>query len=229
MHNETRNYSPTEDEALRERRAFMVDRQLKRRGIRSEAVLRAMLEVPREVFVPLEERDRAYEDCALPLPHGQTISQPYMVARSVELATLSETDVVLEVGLGSGYQAAVMSRLCAQVVGVEIIPELATGAQRALASLGYRNVVVRVADGSIGYPPFAPYDAIVVAAGAPQVPEQLVEQLKLGGRLVIPVGGETQTLSVVTRTASGTVTRDYDACVYVPLRGVAGRRDSDSH
>lgn len=227
MHSETRNYTPTEDEELRNRRAFMVDRQLKRRGIRSEAVLRAMLEVPREVFVPAEERDRAYEDCALPLPHGQTISQPYMVARSVELAALSETDVVLEVGLGSGYQAAVMSRLCAKVVGVEIIPELAAGAQRALASLDYRNVVVRVADGSVGYPPFAPYDAIVVAAGAPRVPEQLIEQLKPGGRLVIPVGGETQTLSVVTRTESGTVTRDYDACVYVPLRGVAGRRDSE--
>lgn len=207
---------------LRENRTRMIDKQLKRRGIHAEAVLQAMREVPREVFVPSDDRDRAYEDCALPLPYGQTISQPYMVARSVELAALTPSDNVLEVGLGSGYQAAVMSRLCDRVVGVEIISELATGAQRALRSLGYDNVLVRVGDGSIGFPPFAPYDAIVVAAGAPRVPEQLIAQLKVGGRLVIPVGGETQTLSVITRTESGSVTRDYDACVYVPLRGAAG-------
>ena len=113
------------------------------------------------------------------------------------------------------------------MIGVEIIPELAAGAQRALDTLGYDNVTVRVADGSIGYRAFAPYDAIVVAAGAPKVPEQLVEQLKIGGRLVIPVGEDTQTLTVITRTAAGTVARDYDACVYVPLRGAAGKRDSD--
>jgi protein-L-isoaspartate(D-aspartate) O-methyltransferase len=219
-------HSELHDQDANEWRSRMVERQLKRRGIRAEAVLEAMREVPREQFVPIDERDRAYEDCALPLPYGQTISQPYMVARSVELAALSPTDNVLEVGLGSGYQAAVMSRLCDRVIGVEIIPELAASAQRALRSLGYDNVIVRVADGSIGYRPFAPYDAIVVAAGAPQVPAQLLEQLKVGGRLVIPVGGETQTLSVITRTPSGSVTRDYDACVYVPLRGAAGHHDA---
>jgi len=224
MHSDTHDQELQSDaDALR---AHMVERQLRRRGISSPAVLDAMREVPREVFVPSAEQDRAYDDCALPLPHGQTISQPYMVARCVELAALRDSDVVLEVGLGSGYQAAVMSRLCAQVVGVEIIADLAAGAQRALSTLGYDNVRVRVGDGSVGYRPFAPYDAIVVAAGAPRVPDELIEQLKVGGRLVIPVGDETQILSVITRTASGTVTRDYDACVYVPLRGAAGRHDA---
>jgi len=206
-------------------RTRMVEAQLRARGIRDEAVLAAMRTVPRELFVPRQERARAYEDGALPLPHGQTISQPYMVARAIELARLSSSDVVLEVGLGSGYQAAVMSRLCARVVGVEIIPELAARAERTLARLGYDNVVTRVADGSLGREEFAPYNAIVVAAGALEVPSQLVQQLAPGGRLVIPVGSPVQTLSVITRTATGTVTQDYDRCVYVPLRGAAGRQD----
>lgn len=204
------------------KRIQMVERQLMRRGIRSPAVLAAMREVPREQFVPEHERAKAYEDSALPLPHGQTISQPYMVARSVELAQLKLTDTVLEVGLGSGYQAAVMSRLCARVVGVEIIAELADTAQRTLSRLGYDNVVVRVADGSIGYPPFAPYDAIVVAAGADTVPDQLIEQLKPDGRLIIPVGPGVQTLTVITRTPTGIAQEQYDQCMYVPLRGAAG-------
>jgi len=206
-------------------RAEMIEHQLRERGIHHPRVLQAMQTVPREVFVPSEDRARAYDDCALPLPHGQTISQPYMVARTVELAQLTSSDVVLEVGLGSGYQAAVMSRLCARVIGLEIIPELATMAQRALSKLNYDNVLVRVADGSVGYREHAPYDAIVVAAGAPTVPHQLVDQLRLGGRLVIPVGTRTQTLSVLTRTRSGVVTKAYDPCVYVPLRGAAGRKD----
>jgi protein-L-isoaspartate(D-aspartate) O-methyltransferase len=124
-----------------------VEQQLVRRGIEDSKVLAAMREVPREAFVPEEERDNAWNDCALPLAHGQTISQPYMVARSVELARLRPTDTVLEVGLGSGYQAAVMSRLCARVIGVEIIPALAHGAEQTLRSVGYDNVVVRISDG----------------------------------------------------------------------------------
>jgi protein-L-isoaspartate(D-aspartate) O-methyltransferase len=203
----------------------MVEEQLHARGIRDEAVLNAMRTVPRELFVPRDQRARAYDDGALPLPHGQTISQPYMVARAIELARLSPSDVVLEVGLGSGYQAAVMSRLCARVVGVEIIPELAARARRTLARLAYDNVEVRVADGSLGCEEFAPYDAIVVAAGALDVPSQLVQQLATGGRLVIPVGSPVQTLCVLTRTEGGIVTDTYDKCVYVPLRGAAGHRD----
>jgi protein-L-isoaspartate(D-aspartate) O-methyltransferase len=205
-------------------RATMVERQLRQRGLRDSAVLAAMQSVPRDAFVPEEERDYAYSDNALPLGHGQTISQPYMVARALELAKLRPDSRVLEVGLGSGYQAAVMSRLCAQVIGIELVPELADRARRTLASLGFDNVEVQVGDGSLGYPPGAPYDAIVVAAGAPNVPQPMIDQLRVGGRLVIPVGEEhLQTLSVITRTADGCETLHFDSCVYVPLRGVAGR------
>lgn len=204
------------------RRAHMVEQQLMRRGIQDPRVLAAMREVPREAFVPEEERDKAWDDCALPLAHGQTISQPYMVARSVELARLRPSDVVLEVGLGSGYQTAVMSRLCARVVGVEIIAALAQGAEQTLRAVGYDNVVVRISDGSVGLPEFAPYDCIMVAAGASTVPEQLIEQLKPDGRLIIPVGQPMQTLTVITRTSDGILKQEFDQCMYVPLRGAAG-------
>jgi protein-L-isoaspartate(D-aspartate) O-methyltransferase len=205
-------------------RATMVEHQLRRRGIENSAVLAAMQSVPREAFVPEARRGQAYADNALPIGFGQTISQPYMVARAAELAQLSPGDRVLEVGLGSGYQAAVLSRLCAHVTGIEIVPELAERAARTLAALGFDNISVQTGDGSLGYAPDAPYDAIVVAAGAPRVPEALLAQLGLGGRLVIPVGDETlQTLSVITHTQHGDETREYDACVYVPLRGAAGR------
>jgi protein-L-isoaspartate(D-aspartate) O-methyltransferase len=207
----------------RERREHMVEHQLVRRGIRDPRVLAAMRDVPREAFVPEAERARAWDDCALPLAHGQTISQPYMVARSVELAQLRPSDLVLEVGLGSGYQAAVMSRLCARVIGVEIIAALAHTAEQTLRTVGYDNVSVRVSDGSVGLPELAPYDCIMVAAGAPSVPGQLVEQLKLDGRLIIPVGQPMQTLTVLTRTAQGVVKQEFDQCMYVPLRGAAGR------
>jgi protein-L-isoaspartate(D-aspartate) O-methyltransferase len=206
-------------------RSEMVQNQLQERGIRSPAVLAAMQAVPRELFVPSTERNQAYDDCALPLLYGQTISQPYMVARAAELAGLAPSDSVLEVGLGSGYQAAVLSRLCARVISLEIIAELTSVAARTLSQLGYDNVQVRTCDGSLGYAEAAPYDAIIVAAAAPAVPNALVEQLKLGGRLVIPVGSKTQKLSVITRTAQGARTATYDACVYVPLRGAAGRHD----
>jgi protein-L-isoaspartate(D-aspartate) O-methyltransferase len=204
-------------------RARMVEHQLVRRGVEDKSVLEAMRSVPREAFVPEAERGKAWDDCALPLPHAQTISQPYMVARSLELAQLTAADNVLEVGLGSGYQAAVMSRLCARVVGVEIIPELANTAKQTLADLGYDNVLVHAGDGSVGLLAYAPYDCIIVAAGAPTVPEQLVEQLKPGGRLIIPVGSSMQTLTVITRTPQGSTTEEYDQCMYVPLRGAAGR------
>lgn len=207
----------------RAHREEMVEHQLIRRGIEDRRVLDAMREVPREAFVPPAERDKAFDDCALPLAHGQTISQPYMVARSVELARLRPTDTVLEVGLGSGYQAAVMSRLCARVIGVEIIAALAHAAEKTLREVGYDNVIVRISDGSVGLPEFAPYDCIMVAAGALSVPDQLVDQLKPGGRLIIPVGQPMQTLTVITRTPEGLVKQEFDQCVYVPLRGAAGR------
>jgi protein-L-isoaspartate(D-aspartate) O-methyltransferase len=214
---------PDRTSSAAEQRSLMVEQQLRERGIDDEAVLSAMREVPREAFVPAAEREHAYADSALPLGHGQTISQPYMVARAAELARLEPTDVVLEVGLGSGYQAAVLSQLCALVIGIELVPELAEQAHRTLDEGGFDRVKVVVGDGSLGLAESAPYDAILVAAGAPQVPEQLVLQLKPGGRLVIPVGRESrQILSVITRTATGLVTTEHDACVYVPLRGAAG-------
>jgi protein-L-isoaspartate(D-aspartate) O-methyltransferase len=204
-------------------RASMIQSQLRQRGVQAAAVLRAMQNVPREAFVPIEERAYAYADCALPLGHGQTISQPYMVARAAELADLKPNDRVLEVGLGSGYQAAVLAQLCEHVTGIEIVPELAERAEHTLGQLGIENVSVRLGDGSLGYAPDAPYDAIVVAAAAPRVPAQLIAQLKPGGRLVIPVGSAArQTLSVITKTVEGSVTSRYDPCVYVPLRGEAG-------
>jgi protein-L-isoaspartate(D-aspartate) O-methyltransferase len=212
------------ERAFEAQRASMVEQQLRRRGLANDAVLAAMQAVPREAFVPKAQRAQAYADNALPLGFGQTISQPYMVARVAELAQLSPTDSVLDVGLGSGYQAAVLSRLCARVTGIEIIPQLAAHAAQTLSALGFSNVSVQTGDGSLGYAPDAPYDAIVVAAGAPRVPEALIAQLRPGGRLVIPVGNEAlQTLSVITRTERGHVTREYDSCVYVPLRGAAGR------
>ena len=216
---------PSRDSAADDRSPArrMVEDQLRRRDIADPRVLAAMLATPRDAFVPEKERGRAWDDTALPLAHGQTISQPYMVARSLEVANLQPTDSVLEVGLGSGYQAAVMSRLCKQVVSVDIIGALVETAEQTLKSLGVDNVLARTADGSIGYPEYAPYDAIIVAAGALDVPEQLIKQLKPGGRLIIPVGQSVQTLTVIKRDEHGTSQREYDQCVYVPLRGAAGQ------
>jgi protein-L-isoaspartate(D-aspartate) O-methyltransferase len=200
----------------------MVGDQLVRRGLADPRILDAMREVPREAFVNPADRARAYSDCALALAHGQTISQPYMVARAAELAELRPTDVALDVGCGSGYQAAVLSRLCASVIGIELVPELARDAQRRLHELRFDNVSVHIGDGSLGLPEFAPYDAILVAAAARSIPAPLVDQLRFGGRLVIPVGpGNLQVLTVVTKTDHGIETAEYDTCVYVPLLGAA--------
>jgi protein-L-isoaspartate(D-aspartate) O-methyltransferase len=166
----------------------------------------------------------AYDDCALPIAAGQTISQPYMVARTCELARIGSGDRVLEVGAGSGYQAAVLGELAAEVIAIELIEELASAARAALHDAGADRVTVVHGDGSLGYAARAPYDAIVVAAGAPAVPETLVEQLAEGGRLVIPVGRSNgvQTLTVVEKTARGVVREGFDGCVFVPLRGAGG-------
>lgn len=214
------------DERWHERQA-MVDQQLRRRGIHDERVLAAMLAVPRHAFVPAAMQYAAYEDRALPIGEGQTISQPYMVARACELAALCEDDRALDVGAGSGYQAGVLARLCERVVAIELVEALAEQARSALEVLGIDNVRVVTGDGTNGFPEEAPYDAIVVAAGAPGVPPALIEQLKPDGRLVIPLGsGEMQTLALIAKRADGSVDRiDYDACVYVPLRGSGGWAD----
>jgi protein-L-isoaspartate(D-aspartate) O-methyltransferase len=190
-----------------------IERQLHSRGIRDERVLAAMARVPREAFVPAGSRRHAYADAALSLPHGQTISQPYIVALICQALELQGGERVLDVGTGSGYQAAVLAELAAEVVSVERIPELAELARRNLAAAGY-DVDVRVGDGSLGVPDRAPYDAIAVAATAAAVPEPLYDQLVTGGRLVLPID---ESLVSVTRTAAGRRARFLSPARFVPL------------
>ena len=170
------------------RRQAMVDYQIRDRGVRSPAVLDAMLRVPREAFVLDELRDLAYDDSALPIAAGQTISQPYIVAMMVEALDLQGGERVLDVGTGSGYAAAVIACIAKKVYSIERIDELAQNAQKVLLAQGFSNIEVRIGDGSLGWPQAAPFDAIAVAAGAPIVPQALKQQLAIGGRLVLPVG-----------------------------------------
>lgn len=206
-----------------EARARMVEHQLQRRGISDERVLRAMGRVPRELFVPEDLRQYAYEDGALRIGYGQTISQPFIVATICALLGLDGHERVLDVGTGSGYQAAVLAELAAEVVTVERVPELAKGARAALAEAGYERVDVRIGDGSLGIPERAPFAAIAVAAAAPSVPPALYSQLEEGGRLVVPRGSRLgQELVLVVRTADGPRERASLACRFVPLLGEEG-------
>ena len=206
-------------------RTMMVSKQLEGRGIRSPAVLAAMREVPREEFVPAELLELAYDDGPLPIGEGQTISQPYMVAYMIEALEPAGGERVLEIGTGSGYAAAVLSRVVTEVHTVERIEALASTARERLDRLGYANVHIHVGDGSLGWPEHAPYDAIVVTAGAPQVPQPLLEQLVVGGRLVIPVGNtpRMQTLVRVRRTGENEYRHEnHFGVMFVPLIGEAG-------
>lgn len=202
----------------------MVKRQLRGRGIGDDRVLSAMAKVPRHLFVPVGMRGRAYDDTPLPIGHGQTISQPLMVATMLEDLGLKGHERVLEVGAGCGYQAALLGELAAEVRAIEIIPQLAEMARTNLQRLGYDNVEVLHRDGSLGYPPAAPYDGIVVAAGAPAVPDPLLEQLAIGGRLLIPVGAYwSQTLQRLRKSPSGDIITDrLCGCAFVPLVGTHG-------
>jgi protein-L-isoaspartate(D-aspartate) O-methyltransferase len=205
-------------------RAQMVARQLRNRGIRDERVLRAMGSVPREVFVETEDRSLAYADEALPIEAGQTISQPFMVARMTELLDVQPGDRVLEIGTGSGYQAAVLAELGAYVTSIERQAALVPTARARLRDLGLGDrVKIRVADGSLGDPTGAPWDGIIVTAAAPAVPQALREQLAEGGRLAIPVGPrDRQVLMIVTRHGDEWVEEPDGACVFVPLIGAGG-------
>src|SRR4051812_13252600 len=201
----------------------MVERQIVARGIRDRRVLDAMRAIPRHQFVPEPVRHHAYDDRALPIPEGQTISQPYIVAVMTETLGVAPEHRVLEIGTGSGYQAAILSLLARDVFSVERHPELAALASRTLASLDIGNVTIEVGDGSEGLPPHGPFDRILVTAGAPAVPETLLEQLGYQGRLVIPVGPPGhQHLTAVTRTDGGFQSRESEACVFVPLIGRYG-------
>ena len=204
-------------------RDAMVSQQLVARGIRDPRVLDAMRHVPREAFVPAADVGHAYADKALPIGEGQTISQPYMVALMTEALGLSGGERVLEVGTGSGYQTAILAELASEVISIERLATLADAARVRLASLGYTAVDIVVGDGSLGYPGKAPYDAILVAAGAPRVPDALRGQLAVGGRLAIPVGayGYQDLLGIVRGDDGFTETRR-EGCVFVPLVGEAG-------
>ena len=201
----------------------MVIDQLVHRGIRDPRVLGAMGLVPRHRFVEPSLAEMAYDDRPLSIGHGQTISQPYMVARATELAEVQPADRALEVGAGSGYQAAVLARLCAAVFAVEIVPALAGHARQVLADIGAANVTLESFDGSGGWPAHAPYDVIIVSAGAPRVPPLLAEELADGGRLVIPLGPpEEQTLALVRRNGDEFSTSYDTRCRYVDLLGRFG-------
>ena len=207
------------DDTRREDRMSMVETQLVPRGIRDPAVLDAMRRVPRHRFVPESEREQAYTDGPLEIGQGQTISQPYIVALMTELARPRRTMKVLEVGTGSGYQAAVLAEVVGEVYTIEILPELGRRAQALLEELGYDNVHVRVGDGYHGWPEEAPFDAIVVTAAPERVPQALLDQLRIGGRLVIPVGVWTQELVRITRTPTGFERETITPVRFVPMTG----------
>jgi protein-L-isoaspartate(D-aspartate) O-methyltransferase len=201
----------------------MVERQLRRRGVQDERVLSAMARVPRELFLPEDVRERAYDDAALPIGGGQTMSQPYIVAKMSELLSLDGDERVLDVGTGSGYHAAVLAELADEVVTIERVRALAERARAALAAAGYDGVDARVGDGTLGVPDRAPYDAIAVAAAAPVLPESLYEQLKLGGRIVVPVGGRAnQRLELIVKSPEGAAVVRSVPCRFVPLVGEEG-------
>jgi protein-L-isoaspartate(D-aspartate) O-methyltransferase len=199
---------------------------LRRKGVRNLAVLRAVRMVPRHLFVPESIRHRAYDDVALPIGSGQTISQPYVQARYLELISLTGQEKVLEIGTGSGYQTALLAVLASMVFSVERVASLAQSARTALHAAGIRNVTVLVGDGTLGWRPFAPYDAILVSAASPEVPAPLVEQLAPGGRMVIPLGDRSsQTLTLVERQDTGVRTSTIADVRFVPLVGEFGFRE----
>lgn len=204
-------------------REEMVLHQLRERGIRDENVLAAMANVPRHRFVDAALRSRAYGDHALPIGAGQTISQPYMVALMTEALQLKGGERVLEIGTGSGYQTAVLAEFTQRLFSVERSPELARAAAVVLRELGYSNVILKTADGTLGWPEHGPYDGILVTAGAPEIPAPLLGQLADGGRLVVPVGDrEIQRLEVVTKKGERLSVRTLVECAFVPLLGAAG-------
>jgi protein-L-isoaspartate(D-aspartate) O-methyltransferase len=206
-------------------RRSMVESQLRARGIRDDRVLAAMSHVPRHEFVSAEHRDQVYEDHPIPIGEGQTLSQPYIVAVTLEALALDPADAVLEIGTGSGYQTALLSELTRRVYSIERHASLARAAEATLARLGYVNIDVVIGDGSRGIPEHAPFDAVVVSAAAPQIPPLLFEQLREGGRMVIPVGpAHAQELQLVRKHAGQPVVSNLEGCRFVPLIGSEGYR-----
>jgi protein-L-isoaspartate(D-aspartate) O-methyltransferase len=203
----------------------MVETQLRQRGIRDERVLAAMLRVPRHEFVAEPYQSQAYDDNPLPIGEGQTISQPYIVGLMLELLAVAPEHTVFEIGTGSGYQTALLAELARHVYTIERQLVLANNAQKTLQRLGYANITLEIGDGSAGLSPYAPYDGIIVAAAAPIVPHSLVDQLKEGGRLVIPVGTpDSQQLQLVEKVEGKLVISEQTGCRFVPLIGEQGYR-----
>jgi protein-L-isoaspartate(D-aspartate) O-methyltransferase len=217
----SRTAGPARGDEYVSERARMVREQLAAREIRDARVLAAMRAVSRHEFVPEALRGRAYEDRPLPIGEGQTISQPYIVGLMTELAGVGSSSRVLEIGTGSGYQAAVLAELAREVYTIEIVEPLGQQARQTLERLGYQNIQFRIGDGYGGWPEAMPFDAIVVTAAPPRVPEPLKEQLAVGGRLIIPVGEHYQSLRVITRTASGFEEREVASVLFVPMTGEA--------
>lgn len=206
-------------------RQQMVNRQIIARGVKDPLVLDAMANVKRHEFVLPGQEAEAYEDGPLPIGEGQTISQPYIVALMTELAHVNKDSRVLEVGTGSGYQAAILSFVCARVYSIEIIEKLGLAAKKKLSDLGYDNVEVRIGDGYQGWPEAAPFDAILVTAAPDHVPKPLLDQLKVGGKLVIPVGDYYQELEVITKKATGIDREKVIPVRFVPMTGEAEKHD----
>jgi protein-L-isoaspartate(D-aspartate) O-methyltransferase len=195
----------------------MVSQQIEARGVRTPAILDAMRRVPRHLFVPPDQRAYAYDDSPLPIGLEQTISQPYIVAYMTEALQPARDQTVLEIGTGSGYQAAVLSHLVREVLSIEIVPELAERARRALADTGHRNVQVRTGNGYLGWPERAPFERIIVTAAPPEIPDALLDQLAVGGIMVVPVGRLFQDLRIVTKTARGVTQQRTMPVRFVPM------------
>jgi protein-L-isoaspartate(D-aspartate) O-methyltransferase len=212
------------DEPFSAERSAMVEDQLRRRGIHDERLLAAMRRVPRHEFISQEKWEQAYADHPVTIPEQQTTSQPYIIAVMIQAAEIEPEDKALEVGAGSGYQTALLAELATQVIAVERYATLAASAQGALRRLGYRNVVVVEGDGTLGWEPAAPYDAIIVSAAAPRIPPALLEQLAAGGKLVIPIGdAHQQTLQLFRKQPDGMISRTMlEGCRFVPLIGRHG-------
>ncbi len=218
-------YGMPKDDPFAPLRHRMVEEQVRSRGVKSPAILAALEEVPRHLFVPEAERGDAYADHPLPIGSGQTISQPYVVGLMTELAAVDKSSRVLEIGTGSGYHAAVLSRVAGEVYTIEIVLSLGVEASGILSRLGYDNVHVRVGDGYQGWPEEAPFDAIVLTAAPPSIPTPLLAQLKPGGRMVVPVGRGVQELQVLTKRPDGSVdTRNVIPVRFVPMTGEAQER-----
>ncbi|MGB2960832.1 MAG: protein-L-isoaspartate(D-aspartate) O-methyltransferase [Candidatus Omnitrophota bacterium] len=204
-------------ETFYDQRQRMVEDQVRLRGVEDKKVLDAMMKVERHLFVPAEMQRWAYDDRPLPIGHGQTISQPYIVAYMTEAAGLAPGDRVLEIGTGSGYQAAVLAEIVKEVYTIEIVKELADSARSRLEGLGYKNIKVKWGDGYKGWPEYAPFDAVIITAAPPEVPQELVAQLKTGGKMVVPVGSFFQELYLITKTASGVEKKMLLPVRFVPM------------